>query len=135
MIKIYFCFLFIITSIISCSVIAPGFNESNAEYTIVFSVKNLSGNTIIIIDDIDTTILPDKRTFIYTDKFSWIEDNDDEDNATMLEVVKYYLTTTINIYNLEDSLIETCHIEPSATVGDKISSITFEKLEIIINDD
>lgn len=126
--------LIFITSIMSCSVFAPGFNESNAEYTIIFSAKNLTGDTIVVIDDTDTSLIADKRTFIRTDKFSWVENNEDEDIAIMLEVVKYYLTTTIYFYNLDGKLIDTCLIEPTEKVGDEISSITFENMEIVINE-
>lgn len=129
--NISFFLLIIIISTLSCSVIAPGFNEGNVEYTIVFSAKNMTGDTMIVIDELDTNTIPDKRTYLHTDTFRLIQN--DDDSTTMLEVTKYYLTTTIYFYNLNGSLIDTCLIEPTAKVGEKISSIKFDKLEVIID--
>lgn len=120
---------------LSCTIVAPGYNSTDVVYEIIFTAKNQTDDTLVAIAEIDTISIKPGRTYVWSDKFTWVEDNNDKDSATMLEVAEYFLTTNINFFNNTDSLVASYLIKPSAKAGDRIPAANLDLIEGVLGNE
>ena len=135
MFRIKLCSL--LMSLLSCSVLSPGFNETNRNYTLVLIAKNKSGDSVVVQapDMIDT--LGINRIFVYTSSYEWTESGSDDDYTSMTSNAISALTYDVyvkikNAAGLFDSSKQTLTIKPTYKKGDKIPASVMEEIEISI---